>query len=146
MSDVKRYEFRKDALADCYCDMEETDRGGYVTEEDYESLRSRLVIESKAREGREALLRENESLRSRLAACELERDTARELLKEKKARLADAEALLRELRGDYARAMNDAQIAAAVGCNSIELGVKLSALLGKIARIDAHLSRKEGET
>lgn len=58
---------------------------------------------------------------------------------------ADAEALLREARGDYARAMNDAQIAAAVGCNLIELGVKLSALLGKIARIDAHLSR-EGES
>lgn len=43
MSDVKRYGFRKDPMADCYCDMEETDRGGYVTEEDYESLRSRLA-------------------------------------------------------------------------------------------------------
>lgn len=31
------------------------------------SLRSRLAIESKEREGREALLRENESLRARLA-------------------------------------------------------------------------------
>ena len=43
MGDVKRYGFRKDPMADCYCDMEETDRGGYVTEEEYESLRSRLA-------------------------------------------------------------------------------------------------------
>jgi DNA repair exonuclease SbcCD ATPase subunit len=78
---------------------------------------------------------EIESLRSRLAgmeglyvqACE-QRD--------------DANALLREARNDYAHAMNDAQIAAAVGCNLIEHGVKLSAWLGKIARIDAHLARK----
>jgi hypothetical protein len=56
------------------------------------------------------------------------------------ARLAEADALLREARNDYASAMNDAQIAAAVGCNVIELGVKLSAWIGKISRIDAHLA------
>lgn len=39
-----------------------------------ESLRSRLAIESKEREGREALLRENESLRARLAEAEARRE------------------------------------------------------------------------
>ncbi len=59
-----------------------------------------------------------------------------------RARLAEADALLRDVREDYARAMNEAQIAADVGCNLTELGVKMSMWINKIARIDAHLARK----
>jgi len=59
-----------------------------------------------------------------------------------RARLAEADALLRDVREDYARAMNEAQIAADVGCNLTELGVKMSMWINKIARIDAHLARE----
>ena len=62
---------------------------------DNESLRSRLVIESKAREGREALLRENESLCSRLADLEKALNGVEPHVAGLQARLAEAEALLR---------------------------------------------------
>ena len=66
--------------------------------DEIESLHSRLVIESKARE---ALLRENESLRSRLAE-EARRHTEQtvelvNLAEGRRVRLAEAEALLRDI-------------------------------------------------
>jgi hypothetical protein len=57
------------------------------------------------------------------------------------AELDELRELLGESRADYANAIHDAQTVSAIGCNVIELGVKLSTLLGKIARIDAALGK-----
>jgi hypothetical protein len=98
--------------------------------DEIESLRSRLTDEQERR--------------ARLEARRFDQGSPSvfDALRKARERLAAADALLRDVREDYARAMNEAQIAADVGCNLTELGVKMSMWINKIARIDAHLARK----
>ncbi len=101
-----------------------------------ENAEAALVeAEAKIAELRDALGCEMDDTRNACAAVNAEIDRVNK-------RLAEAEALLRDVREDYARAMNEAQIAADVGCNLTELGVKMSMWINKIARIDAHLARE----
>lgn len=74
-------------------------RTACILRRENDALRSRLAIESKEREGREALLRENESLRARLAEAESRLNLADAEITMLRHFNAEADALLREIAG-----------------------------------------------
>ena len=42
---VKRYEMKRDHMADCFCEIDEGERGEYVRGDDYDALAARLAEE-----------------------------------------------------------------------------------------------------
>ena len=40
---IKRYEIKRDHMADCFCEIDEGERGEYVRGEDYDALAARLA-------------------------------------------------------------------------------------------------------
>ena len=69
---VVRYDFCRDGIADCYCEMEESEAGNYVSHTAYDELKDAANFMNQRREAAEI-----EAIRQAkcIAELELERDT-----------------------------------------------------------------------